>query len=70
MGNYPVFAVAMLIYDYVDIILRTLVNPNSLYNIYDNEKCYTGEPVNIHIQSLINMILDNNRVIITKKGQG
>ena len=29
---------------------------------------YTGEPVNIHIQSLINIIQENNRVITTKKG--
>ena len=27
--------------------------PGFLYNIYDNEKYYPGEPVNIHIQSLI-----------------
>ena len=29
---------------------------------------YPGEPVNIHIQSLINIIKENNRVITTKKG--
>ena len=29
-----------------------------------------GEPINIHIQSLINMIQENNRVITTKKGKG
>ena len=32
-------------------------------------KYYTGESVNIHIQSLINIIQDNSRVITTKKGQ-
>ena len=31
---------------------------------------YPGEPVNIHIPSLINIIEENNRVITTKKGQG
>ena len=29
---------------------------------------YTGEPVNIHIQSLKNIIQENNWVITTKKG--
>ena len=29
-----------------------------------------GEPVNIHIQSLISIIQENNRVITTKKGNG
>ena len=31
-------------------------------------KYYPGEAVNIHIQSLINIIQDNNLVITTKKG--
>ena len=30
-------------------------------------KDYLGEPVTIHIQSLINIILENNWVIATKK---
>ena len=30
---------------------------------------YSGEPVNIHIQSLINIILENNWLITTKKGK-
>ena len=33
-------------------------------------KYYPGEPVNIHIQSLINIILENNWAITTKKGKG
>ena len=33
-------------------------------------KYYPGESVNIHIQSLINIMQDNNRVITTKKGKG
>ena len=36
-----------------------------IMNIY-----YPGEPVNIHIQSLINTIQENNWVINTKKGKG
>ena len=36
-----------------------------IINIY-----YPGEPVNIHIQSLINIIQENNWVITTKKGKG
>ena len=32
------------------------------------KKYYPGEPVNINIQSLINIIQDENRVITTKKG--
>ena len=33
-------------------------------------KYYPGEPINIHIQPLINIMQDNNRVITTKKGKG
>ena len=33
-------------------------------------KYYPGEPINIHIQSLINSMQENNRVIIIKKGKG
>ena len=31
---------------------------------------YPGEPVNIHMQSLINVVQDNNWLITTKKGKG
>ena len=31
---------------------------------------YPGDPVNIHIQSLINIIQENNWVITIKKGKG
>ena len=58
----------MVIYYYVEIIWIILITHNFLYNIYDHGKNYPGEPVNIHIQSLINIIQDNNRVIGTKKG--
>ena len=60
----------IVIYHYVDRIRRILVTPNFLYNIYDHEKYYPGEPVNIHTQSLINIIQENNRVITTKNGKG
>ena len=33
-------------------------------------KYYPGEPVNIHIQSRINIIQENNWVIATKNGKG
>ena len=67
-GNYPFFTVVMVIYHYVERIWIILVAPifNIIYiiiNLY-----YPGEPVNIHIQSLINSIQENNRVITTKKG--
>ena len=48
-GNYPVFTVVMVIYHYAEIIWRILVTPNFLYNIYDHEKYYPGELVNIQI---------------------
>ena len=60
----------MVIYHYVEIIWRILVTPNFLYNIYNHEKNYPGEPANIHIQPLINIIPDNNWLITTKKGKG
>ena len=34
------------------------------------KKYYPGEPVNIHLQSLINIIQENNWGITTKKGEG
>ena len=53
-GNYQVinlfFTMVMVIYHYVERIWGILVTPNFLYNIYDNEIYYPGEPVNIHIQ--------------------
>ena len=35
-GNYLVFTVVIVIYHYVEIILRILVTPIFLYNIYDH----------------------------------
>ena len=42
----------------------------NLENYCYPEKYFLGKPINIHIQSLINIILDNNRLITTKKGKG
>ena len=67
-GNHPVFPVVMVIYHYVERICRIIVTPDFLYNIYDHEKDYPDEPVNIYIQSLINFIQENNWVSTTKKG--
>ena len=36
-GNYPVFAVVVVIYHYVERIWRILLTPNFLYNIRDHE---------------------------------
>ena len=67
-GNYPVFTVVMVIYHYVDRIWRILVAPifNITYTIVN--MYYLDEPINIYIQSLKNIIQENNWVITTKKG--
>ena len=67
-GNYPEFTVVMVIYHYVERIWRILFPPifyktYMIVNIY-----YTGEPVNMHIQSLITIVQENNWVITTLKG--
>ena len=59
----------MVIYHYVDRIGGLSSPPNFWYNVYDLEKYYPGETVNIHMQPLINIIQDNNRGITTKKGK-
>ena len=58
----------MVIYHYVERIWRVLVTPYFLHNIYDQEIIYPDEPVNIHLQPLINIIQENNWIITTKKG--
>ena len=60
----------MVIYHYVERIWRILVIPDFSYIIFDHEKYYPGEPVNIHIQSLIDIIQENNKVITIRKGKG
>ena len=57
----------MVIYHYVEIIGGLLLLPTFLYKMYNKKIHYPGEPVNIHIKSLINIIQDNNRVTTIKK---
>ena len=66
-GNYPISTAVIVIYYCVDIIWIIIFTPNFLNNIYYHEKNHPGEPIYIHIQSLINIILENNLVITTKK---
>ena len=60
----------MAIYHYAERIRELWLPP--IFNItYTIMKIYNpGEPVNIHIQSFLNIIKDNNKVIYTKKGKG
>ena len=57
----------MVIYHNVRRTLGILIVPIFLYNIQYHKKYYLGEPVNINIQSLINIIQGNNWVITTIK---
>ena len=67
-GNYPVFTVVMVIYHYFERIWRILVTPDFCITYTTMKRYYPGEPVNIHIQSLMNNIQDKNWIITTKKG--
>ena len=58
----------MVIYHYVDRIGEFLLPLICSYNICNDQKYYPGEPVNIHILSLLDIIQENNWVLITKKG--
>ena len=66
--NCLVFTVVMVMYHYVERIWIIIVTPNFSYKIYNREKYFPGEPVNIHIQILINIIQEKNWFITTKKG--
>ena len=66
--NYPVFTVVMVIYHYVERIWRILITPVFCITYMTINIYYSGEPVNIHIQSLINITQEKNWVITTKKG--
>ena len=57
----------MVIYYYVDRIWRILLTPNFGITHKIMKTYYPGEPVNIHRQSLINIIQENNWLITTKK---
>ena len=58
----------MVINHYVERIWKILFIPDYPITYTIMEIYYPGEPVNIHIKSLINIIQENNRVITTKKG--
>ena len=58
----------MVIYHYAEIIWGILVTPNFCITCTIMKKYYPGELVNIHIQSLLNIIQEKNWVITTKKG--
>ena len=60
----------MVIYHYVERFWRILVTPDFCITYTTMKKYYPGEPVYIHIQSLINIIQEKNWVITTKKGKG
>ena len=56
MDNYPVFTVVILIYHYDERIWRILVTPNFCITYKITKIYYPVKPVNIRIQSLINII--------------
>ena len=60
----------MVIYHYVEIIWKILVTPDFFITYMIMRKYYPGKSVNMHIQSLINIIQKNNRVIATKNVKG
>ena len=65
-GNYPVFTMEIVISNYVDRIWRVVVAPNVCITYTIMSKYYPRETIYIHIQSLINIMKDNNWVITTK----
>ena len=58
----------MWTYHYVERIVELSLPPIFSYYIYDNEKYYPGEPVDIHIQSLLNIIQEYNFFNYHQKG--
>ena len=58
----------MVIYHYVDRIWIFLVTPNFCITNTILNKNDTSEAVIIYIQSLINIMKDNNWLITTQKG--
>ena len=58
----------MVIYQYVERIWRNIVTPTFCITYTIMNKYDPGEPFNIHIQSFVNIIQENNRVTTTKKG--
>ena len=60
----------IVIYHDIEIIWIILVTFHFLYTICDNEKYYPGEPVDIYIKELINIIQEKNGQLPQKKGLG
>ena len=67
-GDYPVFTMVMVTYHYVEIILIIIVTLAFCITYIIMNKYYSGEPVHIYIQTLINIMQENNWAITTKKG--
>ena len=65
-GNSPVLNLLMMIYHYVERIWRIIVTPNFYIAYKIMNKYYPFKPDNTHIQSLINNIQENNKVIASK----
>ena len=65
-GNYPVFNVVISNYRYDKIIWIILIPPKYFVTYMIMKKYYPGEPVNINIQSLIDIIQQKNWLIATK----
>ena len=60
----------IVIYHYVERIEEFLLPLIFLNTVYYHEKYYPGEPVNILIQLLMNIVQETNQVITTQKGSG
>ena len=60
----------MVIYHYVEGIWRILVITHFFIAYIIMNKYYPGETDNIHIQSLIHIMQENNRLITMQKGEG
>ena len=60
----------MMIYYYDERIWIIFVTPDFCITYTIMNKYYPIETVSIHIQSLINIIKENNWVITTRKGKG
>ena len=69
-GQSPFFTVVMVIYHYIERTWRIIVTPDFCITYTIMRKYYPGEPVNIHIQLLLSIIQENNRVITTNNGKG
>ena len=58
----------MVIYHNADRIWRIFVAPNFCITYTIMKKYYPGEPVNIHIQLLVDIIQEKSWAVTTRKG--